>query len=511
MMMAENQLPPVTSKVIKVLLVEDSLIDACFVQELLPAESYRVEHVESLSEAHARVKTDFFDVAMLDLGLQDSFGIETFLSLQPSLPNTPIIIVTGFDNDAIAIQAIKLGAQDYLPKLGLTEKGLTRILLYSVERFQAQRMLGERDKREVTAKAFLKLALEASNTGVWSYSVGTREVFFDEKMHSIFGLTAGERIGTVFDFLRYVHVDDRRRVADALKDSVNGRNVDYELEYRIVWKDLSEHDLSSRGRLTTESNSQPTLTGICTDVTKYKLEQKNAIRLLVLEKHEDFIATLTHDLKNPLIGADRVLELFLSGAVGVLDEQQLQLLRLLHESNTDMLALIQNLLAVYRFDEGQHSLVFSPVNMETLASDCIRQAALIAQKGRIILKADFLGDQHEILGDSMALSRVFKNLISNALKFTGAGGEVVVSGRKTDKTYVLAVKDTGSGIPDEDMIVLFKRYSQGKLGEKYHGGSGLGLYLCRQLVEAHGGEIVCESKVGIGTSFTVTLPDKQSS
>ncbi len=94
------------------------------------------------------------------------------------------------------------------------------------------------------------------------------------------------------------------------------------------------------------------MAGICTDITDQKEEHERTKRLLVLEQHEDFISTLTHDLKNPLIGADRLFDLFIDGTFGVLATEQRSTLVLLKQSNADMLALIQNLLEVYRFDEG---------------------------------------------------------------------------------------------------------------------------------------------------------------
>jgi PAS domain S-box-containing protein len=492
--------------VINVLLVEDSSADAFLIQGLLPADTYRLTHATSLSKAHLAVKIDQFDIVLLDLSLEDGFGLDTFLAMHASVPQTPICILTGNDNDDIALEAIKFGAQDYVSKHGVSEKGLARIIRYSIQRHQAQLMIVESNNRASKAETHLKLALKALKTGVWSYMIAERRVSLDEQVLALFGIAPGKTIETLAQFLQYVHIDDRERIAEALKKTAELRN-EYNVEYKIVWSDGSEHYVAARGQMMIDTNGRNELmVGICTDITKQKLEQKNALRLIVLEQHEEFIATLTHDLKNPLIGADKALELFLCGALGTLEERQLKLLTLMRESNADMLALIQNLLEVYRYDDGQPPLNYSQVNMASLAAACIRQLIGVAEESGIQFHSDFPNDKYEISVDSIAMGRVLRNLISNAMKFTRAGGQISISGNDIGDSYILTVEDTGAGIPEEDLRLLFQRFSQGKLGKKYAAGTGLGLYLCKQLVEAHGGQIACTSAVGVGTSFTVTLP-----
>lgn len=494
------------SERIRVLLVEDSTADAFFVQELLPSSSYMLVHVDSLSKAHLAAKIDTFDIVLLDLSLEDGFGLETFLSMHASLPHTPICILTGYNNDEVALQAIKLGAQDFVSKDGLNEKALVRIIRYSIQRHQAQGMIVKSDNRASTAEGYLKLALRASKTGVWTLSCVDGSITFDYQMLKLFGIADGETIAHLSEFLQRVHIDDRERIAAALKNSIEFRE-DYNVEYKIVWPDGSERYIAARGqRMVDATGSDLFLAGVCTDITKQMMEQKNALRLIVLEQHEDFIATLTHDLKNPLIGADKVLELFLCGALGTLDERQLKLLTLMQESNGNMLALIQNLLEVYRYDEEQPPLIFSPVNISVLAAACIRQLTGVAEKSGVQFQSNFPDEEYEISANSIAIERVLRNLISNAMKFTPEGGRISVSGREVEDSYIITVEDTGAGIPEEDLNLLFQRFSQGKLGKKYSAGTGLGLYLCRQLVEAHGGKITCTSTVGVGTSFIVTLP-----
>jgi signal transduction histidine kinase len=116
---------------------------------------------------------------------------------------------------------------------------------------------------------------------------------------------------------------------------------------------------------------------------------------------------------------------------------------------------------------------------------------------------------HIIVADRIALQRVILNLLSNAIKFSVEGARVVVSAGLRGDLYYLEVKDVGAGIQQDDLLKIFQRYAQGKHGRTILSGSGLGLYLCRRLVEAHGGEISCDSVEGQGTIFRVSLPCQQ--
>jgi signal transduction histidine kinase/DNA-binding response OmpR family regulator len=497
---------PQDRPLIKVLLVEDSIPDSRYVQELLPADTFQLNHVTCLKEVYNFTRLDEIEIILLDLSLPDANGLETILAMRTFLPSIPIVVLTGLNDESLAVQAIQLGAQDYILKHKWEDNILVRVIGHSIERHQTERSIRENAVSAVEAAAYLRLALSASHTGVWSWELSTDGVILDEQALSIFGFDTNSRIKTLQDFLCCVHPEDVHIVKNALAAAIENKE-DYVVDFRVIWKENVVQHIFACGRAFYDNNGNAiSMAGVCRNVTRQKLEQENAKKLLVLEKYEDFVATLSHDLKNPIIGAERLLKLILNGAVGPLDEKVSKLLDVLMRSNSDMLALIQNLLDVYRNDAQIQPLKLVKFDVSNLANACIEQLNAFEEATHLRLASRFPEGNHMIVADEIAVRRIIMNLLSNSMKFTESGGEVVISGKYVENTYFLEVQDTGGGMSQIDLDSLFQKYSQGRLGKKFPVGSGLGLYLCRQLIEAHHGEIVCNSLEGVMTIFTVSFP-----
>jgi two-component system, sensor histidine kinase and response regulator len=272
---------------------------------------------------------------------------------------------------------------------------------------------------------------------------------------------------------------------------------------------------------------------------KHSVDERDQIA----RQREDFVSRLTHDLRTPLVAADRMLNLLTQGAMGNLQEEVKEALEVTSRSNQNLLTLVNTLLEVYRYEAGRKTLHFSPVNLAELAKDVTEELSPLAlDKG---LKLELVNDAEAVAivqGDRLELRRVLTNLIGNAIKFTDqgavvvrlatttcappAGGPIVPeASRNTMRassplaaihsrslwdqaalagpTVQLEVQDTGPGIPLEEQATLFESFVQGK---HKRAGSGLGLHLSRRIVEVHDGKITVQSEVGQGSTFVVTMP-----
>ncbi|NJL82477.1 MAG: hybrid sensor histidine kinase/response regulator [Chloroflexaceae bacterium] len=243
---------------------------------------------------------------------------------------------------------------------------------------------------------------------------------------------------------------------------------------------------------------------------KHSVDERDQIA----RQREDFVSLLAHDLRTPLIAADRMLVLMEQGALGPMAGEQLEAISIMSRSNRDLLDIVNNLLEVYRYEAGRKTLSFSRVDLRVLAAEVMEELAPLAQEKGLSLKfAPELGKNDQpsalVLGDRLELRRLLTNVLGNGIKFTDSGYvETSISlekgknGRSSPK-LTLKIQDTGTGITPEDQKQLFDRFSQGKHKRP---GSGLGLHLCRQIVESHQGEIEVRSQRGQGSCFIISLP-----
>lgn len=244
-------------------------------------------------------------------------------------------------------------------------------------------------------------------------------------------------------------------------------------------------------------NSFKRFVGVIRDVT----EQKKADKL-----RDDFIATLTHDLRTPLLAAIQTLKFFLDGAVGELDEQQKLLLATMQKSNEDLLGLVNALLEVYKYDADKLTLNKTEFNIYELAKHVYDELKPLSDNKKIDFIIDCNNNNIEILADRSELRRVICNLCGNAINYTPEEGKVTITIKQEANDLIFSVSDTGCGIPSEDIPNMFQRFSQGT-SKKRSAGTGLGLYLSRQIIESHGGKIWLESKVDKGSEFSFILTD----
>lgn len=235
---------------------------------------------------------------------------------------------------------------------------------------------------------------------------------------------------------------------------------------------------------------------------KHSVDERDQIA----RQREDFVSRLTHDLRTPLVAADRMLNLLIQGAMGDLSEDVLEIMATMVRSNQNLLTMVNMLLEVYRYEAGRKSLVFSSINLSEMLDEVIRELSSLAIDKGLTLSFD-RDQEFKIKGDRIELHRVFTNLIGNAIKFTDEGSVIVqisLIEKNSDNPQVeVGIKDTGPGIPLEEQSMLFESFSSGK---HKRAGSGLGLQLSRRIAEAHNGTVGVESEVGQGSCFIVRLP-----
>lgn len=371
--------------VLHLLLVEDNPGDARLLRELLrEADSFRhrLTHVGRLEEARATLLGDPADVLLLDLSLPDGHGMETVTKMVASAPDTPIIVLTGLDDERTALRAVQAGAQDYLVKGQVTGAVLSRSIRYARERKLLERERQQLLEREQEARIAAERAVS-----------GRDEVL--------------------------------RVVAHDLGNALSAVQV----TSRVLLRTLSEEGREGEARKRVEN-----------------------IRILT---------------------------------------EQMQRLR-------------QDLLDVALLDAGELTISASPVSPRQLIEDAVARYQPLAEERSVSLETSVADDLPLVAADVDRVQQALTNLVTNAIKFTPPGGRVAIDAAGVGGAVRFDVVDTGPGIAEEDLSQIFDRFWKRRDGNPH--GAGLGLAIARGIIEAHGGTIAVESRVGEGSTFSFLLP-----
>jgi two-component system, sensor histidine kinase and response regulator len=250
---------------------------------------------------------------------------------------------------------------------------------------------------------------------------------------------------------------------------------------------------------------------------KHSIDEREAMG----RQREDFVSRLTHDLRTPLVAADRMLNLFMQETFCPISSDMKEAIGTMIRSNQNLLQMVNTLLEVYRHEAGQKKLTFAPCNLREIIEEIIEELQPLAEEKGLELSVDFSKMNFQsgngaivVMGDRLELRRVVVNLLGNAIKFTEQGSihlrifETPASPNfqpphQPNAWITIEVEDTGAGISPEDQAIIFERFRK---GNHKRADSGLGLYLSRCIVEAHGGTIGVVSELGNGSKFTVKLP-----
>ena len=221
-----------------------------------------------------------------------------------------------------------------------------------------------------------------------------------------------------------------------------------------------------------------------------------------IDQRETFVSCLTHDLRTPLVAANRMLDLIEQEAFGCVSNEQQEAIRNIVSSNQNMLEMLNTLLETHQYELGQKILSFIKIDVRQIIQEIVTELKPLAIEKEISLELETSAEVYQVKGDRLELRRVITNLIGNAIKFTDTGS-VKVTITQNHSEVLVAVKDTGIGISPQDQKTIFDRYHQ---GNHRRSGKGLGLYLCQQIINAHQGKITVQSQVDKGTTFTIYLP-----
>ncbi|HEY5778241.1 MAG TPA: PAS domain-containing protein [Terrimicrobiaceae bacterium] len=369
-----------------------------------------------------------------------------------------------------------------------------------------------------------RLAMEAAGLGFWDWDIG-KTVKWSPEHNRMLGIPPEIQEGSFELFINHIHPEDRDIVMRALERAKEQR-MDFEAEFRSTGNDGSIRWLSGHGRAYyDEQTGRPVrMIGVMRDITERK---KSEVRLranqeelraalaaaeLAREQAEaaahakdQFLAVLSHELRTPLTPV-----LMAVSAIGVqksLPADVREALNMIQRNIKIEARLIEDLLDLTRITRNKVQLYLEPVDLHVALEQAMETCRSDIETKKQRVHSNLAAQNSRVNGDFARLQQVFWNLVKNAVKFTGEGGEIFIQSYNKDSQIFVAVSDTGVGIVPEVMSRIFNPFEQGEPGSvRQFGGLGLGLAISKATMEAHHGTLTARSKGrNQGATFTVGL------
>ena len=508
----------------RILLVEDNPADAELIRELLsdcPQRSFSIRHARSLASAVAALDDEVADLVLLDPGLPDSQGTETVQAVRAAALDPPIVVLTGLDDEDVGVSMLQAGAQDYLAKGWMDSAVLVRSIRYAGERKRIEAELLRKNaelnaanealaaRREELREREVRLgrAQEIAHLGSWELADG--RLSWSDEVYRIYGLRPQEFAATYGAYLESVHPEDRAQADTAYRESVSGGRAGYETEYRIVRRsdgavrhvyERCTHLRDMTGRILRSE-------GIVQDITERK-EHEDALLGLARklqrsnEDLERFAYAVSHDLQEPLRMVSSFAQLLERRYGEQLGPEAREFIGFMTDGTARMSALITDLLEYSRV--SSRAQPFEAVDLGEAVEAALENLAMrIDERGGRV----FCGSMPTVLADRTQMVRLAQNLLSNAIKFCPPERAPVVriEAARAGADWLIRFEDNGIGIDAEYSDRIFEVFQRLHDRSQYP-GTGIGLAICRRIVERHGGRIWVEPAAGPGSAFCYTLP-----
>ncbi len=541
-----------SSAPIRVLLIEDNPGDARLLRELLQesgSSQFELVHADRFSEALARLSERRFDVVLLDLSLPDAQGLETISRLGGQAEGTPIVILTGLNDEEIAIRALQQGAQDYLVKGQADGQLLARALRYSIERHKAEESLKARNRELMVLRKISEAILASLDLNsvlehileqaifIGSFDLGNIRLLESNgetlqvavvrgyrdpenvASHRAISRTSGTAQSTHFkeQVFQQPCVEEAVQSCDGLRTfKKEGVQSFVQVPVRADGEVLGIIQLATRTprKFKNEEVSLWETIGnhVGVAVQRAQLYEETKRQARELERasklQADFSAMIAHDLRSPLMNITGVTEVMLDGMFGPVTEEQKKWLLRVQANSDNLIDLVSDFLDLSKLESGYVNVSKQVVSVTELVRKSIESFQVVALNKKVTVAEAIDVSLPSILADPQRLEQVLSNLLSNAIKFTSDGGEVKVGAALAETRGIRVwVQDSGEGIPSGEIGELFQKYRQGGNANKSnHKGTGLGLVICKMIVEAHGGTIWVDSQEGHGSTFSFSLP-----
>lgn len=487
----------IMNKKTNILVVDDEKIlrDGCI--RILTKEGWYVKTAESGDEGLELFKKEHFDITLLDLKMPGMTGMELLKEIKNIKKETIVIVITGYATVDTAVEAMKAGAYDFIPKPFspdqlriVVNRALEKInLTRETEKLKKEK---EKDLREIAGeKTKTKTIIDSMAEGVLVTDNTGKIVLYNPAATRLLNIKNGVMNQPIEDIV------NNKVLLDLISNILNSND----LSYKSISKDFTSiNSIDLRANVSPIIDEDNELLGSVTvlqDISKFKMLDK---------MKNDFVAMVSHEIRVPLAAIEQQILALLSNAVGELNNQQREMLERSKERIEALLQLISDLLDISKIESGLITQHKEPVQIIEILEKVIELFKPYAENKNITLSLKKI-NLPLINVDKNSMEEVFSNLISNAIKYTPQNGRVEIVPEIEGEYVKIKIIDNGIGISPDDLPRIFDKFYRVKNPQtRKITGTGLGLPIVKGLVESQLGYIDVKSELGKGSCFSVFLP-----
>lgn len=483
----------------KVLVIDDEKALRIGVKRLLEMENYEVITAENGKEGIDLGTQNEFDLAVIDLKMPDVEGIEVLKEIKNRFPNTICFIATAYASYETAVEATRLGAHAYIPKPFSPEELLQylndgyqkRLLNLEIERWRKERE--ERLLEVAFEKTRMNTIVNSISDGVLVVNKNGEAVLFNPSVLKMLNLQTIHIEELIVDKLHPELINLIKKILNEKNYQANSFSAQIEIK--------------PKGELFIEATASPvphpdnTLAGVvivCKDITALK-------RIENLKSQ--FVSMVSHELKAPIAAVYGFLKLFTDDTIKLTPEQGKDYLIRSQVRLDGLLKMVNDLLDISRMELKTVKRELKQVCITEIVKSVLELFQVEIKKKGITVSFNYQEDSYCIKADHDEISRLFTNLISNAIKYNREQGLVTITISSSDSYLITEIKDTGIGMKSEEKQKLFSEFFRAKNEfTKNISGTGLGLSIVKKIVDSYSGKIEVEAEYGMGTTFRVFLP-----
>jgi len=545
----------------RVLVVDDEASVIELFRDFLASHDYELSVAMNGEEAVRLLRDARPEIVLTDINLPGMSGLEVMREAKRVDPDVSVIVVTGHASASSAIDALRQGAYDYITKpfdldevLQLVERGVANRRL----KMMNHRLLAElREKNEILRHHEQALR-ERVRVATWQmtrlYEVG-KEISANLELVprlAVIVAKSAELLGARAAILYLKHEDSGEYRASSAAgcelrpeadnrphvipdDHPLRRTIESQAAMRMERAGADEPSLpgipagAAHNVLALPMIAEGKVMGVLAVLDKpsgftdddesflalFASQSAIAVRNSQLFDHtksldrlkSEFVAVVSHEIRTPLTSVKGAVELLSDDRYFGNNEQQTKLLTIAHANAERLLVLINDILDFSKLEAASLPMTKERQRLEPVVQQAVHRMSTQLQEKRIVIDTALAADLPDLMIDSGRVAQVLTNLLSNAVKFSASGGHIEISAERCEEGVRVGVRDNGEGIAQQDLPRLFQKFTQiDSSATRKAGGTGLGLVICKGIVEQHGGRIWVESTIDEGSTFYFTLP-----